>query len=299
MNNRHAYLIMAHSRFDMLQRLIETLDDTRNDIYIHVDKRCGGFVPTRLHAQFSNLIITERISVYWADFSQVEAMMILLKEAVSKGAYRYYHFLSGVDLPIKTQNEIHDFFDSSDCEFIGIVPKQSYYSVRRLKYYHPLTKNSFYRHSKLLKISDRVLEYAQRCMGVNRLVGSELKEQKIYDGWGLWSITESLVQYVLEKETLIRNAFNYSIAADELFLQTLAYNNERFRAKLYNPMDLRKGSQRFIDWERGRPYVWGSSGNWKDDFRLLVESPYMFARKFDDKVAPELVRNIIAHVTQK
>lgn len=29
----HAYLIIAHNEFEVLQKLIEALDDPRNDIY--------------------------------------------------------------------------------------------------------------------------------------------------------------------------------------------------------------------------------------------------------------------------
>lgn len=34
---KHAYLIIAHTNWAQLQKLISVLDDIRNDIYIHVD----------------------------------------------------------------------------------------------------------------------------------------------------------------------------------------------------------------------------------------------------------------------
>lgn len=36
---KHAYLIAAHSQFELLKKLIVLLDDERNDIYIHVDQK--------------------------------------------------------------------------------------------------------------------------------------------------------------------------------------------------------------------------------------------------------------------
>ena len=36
---KHAYLIMAHSDWNMLNTLLELIDDKRNDIYIHIDKK--------------------------------------------------------------------------------------------------------------------------------------------------------------------------------------------------------------------------------------------------------------------
>ena len=33
----HAYLIIAHDQFDLLESLLKCIDDERNDIYIHID----------------------------------------------------------------------------------------------------------------------------------------------------------------------------------------------------------------------------------------------------------------------
>lgn len=39
MNEKHAYLILAHNDPKVLELLVRLLDDSRNDIYIHVDKK--------------------------------------------------------------------------------------------------------------------------------------------------------------------------------------------------------------------------------------------------------------------
>ena len=44
MENRHAYLIMAHGDFKLLKKLLVLLDDMRNDIYIHVDRKVKNFI---------------------------------------------------------------------------------------------------------------------------------------------------------------------------------------------------------------------------------------------------------------
>ena len=43
MKDRHAYLIMTHGNFEILKLQLEMLDDSRNDIYIHVDKKVKNF----------------------------------------------------------------------------------------------------------------------------------------------------------------------------------------------------------------------------------------------------------------
>lgn len=46
------------------------------------------------------------------NFSQIECEYRLLERATPQ-KYMYYHMMSGVDLPLKTQGEIHQFFDEN------------------------------------------------------------------------------------------------------------------------------------------------------------------------------------------
>ena len=50
---KHAYLIIAHHEFDILNKLIQAIDDERNDIFIHFDKKVRN-CPS-LTAHYSNL----------------------------------------------------------------------------------------------------------------------------------------------------------------------------------------------------------------------------------------------------
>lgn len=43
MEKKHAYLIIAHNDFDILEKLLVLLDDDRNDIFIHIDKKVKSF----------------------------------------------------------------------------------------------------------------------------------------------------------------------------------------------------------------------------------------------------------------
>lgn len=36
----HAYLVAAHHQMQLLQILLHLIDDERNEIYLHVDKKC-------------------------------------------------------------------------------------------------------------------------------------------------------------------------------------------------------------------------------------------------------------------
>lgn len=36
---KHAYLIIAHDNWKILEKLLILLDDKRNDIYLHIDRK--------------------------------------------------------------------------------------------------------------------------------------------------------------------------------------------------------------------------------------------------------------------
>lgn len=92
------------------------LDDGRNDIYLHIDKKVvlGPLEQDLFRLAKARLFVLEqRLDVRWGDISVVKAELLLLETASMKGPYDYYHLLSGVDLPIKSQDYIHRFFEKN------------------------------------------------------------------------------------------------------------------------------------------------------------------------------------------
>ena len=95
---KHAFLIIAHNEYPVLEVLLSMLDDERNDIYLHIDKRA-----TELFQQIKKVkmqkagfyLIENPIKVYWGDISQVQVEYLLFETALSHGPYAYYHLLSG------------------------------------------------------------------------------------------------------------------------------------------------------------------------------------------------------------
>ncbi len=39
--SKHAYLVMAHNDWSLLSKLLRCIDDPRNDIFIHIDKKAS------------------------------------------------------------------------------------------------------------------------------------------------------------------------------------------------------------------------------------------------------------------
>lgn len=48
---KHAYLIIAHHEFEILKKLVQAIDDERNDIYIHFDKKMFPIQTSKLNMQ--------------------------------------------------------------------------------------------------------------------------------------------------------------------------------------------------------------------------------------------------------
>ena len=272
---KHAYLIMAHNQFDLLCKLIRELDDERNDIYIHIDKKAGTIDEKRFRecAQRSNVFFTDRISVTWGGESLIECELLLFKTAAERG-YQYYHLISGVDFPIKTQKEIHNFFEqNAGKEFIEYWNRKEQEYLYRIKYYYPLQEKigtyTYDIKTLILRVESKLLILKQKLMREDRLKGKDT-EVKIGSNWV--SVTDRFVKYLLKNEIAINEMFKQGVAADELFIQTLCWNSD-FKKDIYagNPI-------RLIDWKRGNPYTWTET-----DLDEIKKSDCLFVRKITNQ----------------
>ena len=284
---KHAYLIIAHTQPELLKKLLKKLDDERNDIYLHIDSKAKDYPLDEIAAvvKKSKCIFTERTDVKWGSYSQIHCEMLLLKEAV-KEEHAYYHLLSGMDLPIKSQEEIHSFFETyAGLEFVDEdLPQISEAALSRVKYVH-----KFYgKAGSVADVLGALSSKGQKLLGVDKTKKYEgIVFQK---GRNWFSITHGLAKRVVEKENWIKEVFAQSVCGDELFLQTVARNSE-FAEKICNPNTMPEvPDTRYIDWERGsnnNPYIFKAS-----DYEELMEAKSLFARKFDLNIDKEIVEKL-------
>lgn len=272
---KHAYLIIAHNNLRILNILLELIDDPRNDIYLLIDKK-SKLKNTDLYiCKQSNLFrLKPIINIRWGHFSQIEAELYLLKEANRKENYAYYHLLSGSDLPLHTQDEIHNFFiEHNGTEFIGFASGEENEQDcnRKVMLYHFFPH---YRRSKRFKkfFLRTLSKISEVC--VNAILK---RKREIYfkKGCNWFSITNDCCKYILSKEKFIRKRFRYTLCADEIFLQSLVFNSEIYNKCMMSSEYI--GSMREIDWNRGRPYTWTIN-----DKEQLDKSHKLFARKFSE-----------------
>lgn len=278
---KHAYLIIAHHEYPILQILLSMLDEGDNDVYLHVDKRSKS-LRQKLDAfkmQKARLFVLEQpIKVYWGDISQVKVEYLLFETALANGPYAYYHLLSGTDLPIQRQAYIHDFCrQHAGKEFVGFWLSASHQRDlnRKVHRYYLFTQHLKDRHTNRF-----IHSLTSFCRNMVLIVQKATRYRKPSDlefrkGPNWVSITNDFCVYLIEHKESVLKHFRFTLCADEIFLQSVLWNSP-FRGNIYNLEDTNKGSMRMIDWERGNPYVWRN-----EDFDELVQSDKLFARKFN------------------
>ena len=274
---KHAYLILAHGSFDLLRLLISRLDDVRNDIFVHLDKKVK--ILPELHAEHAGLYFTEeRVDVRWGDWTVVEAEYVLFAAAVARGPYQYYHLLSGVDLPVKSQDYIHDFCDTHQgTEFIGYTLTEITPEVlRKVQRWHLFPKN--FKNSSIVKRALRAAYIrVQEILGIYRNRDVDFKK-----GSQWVSVTDAMARHFLAHRAWAQKVFSHSFCADEMVMQTLAWQAP-FREKLYNTQDDGAGCLRAIGWKDGQIVDWTP-----EDLPSLRASEALFARKFRNEDVAEL-----------
>lgn len=100
--------------------------------------------------------------------------------------------------------------------------------------------------------------------------------------------------FLVSNEKWVKKEFRFSKCCDELFLQTVLMNSpyaQNLSCTVFQ--NDYKSCQRYIDWNRGNPYVFR-----ENDFEELISSGYLFARKFDSKVDSEIINKIVAYVKE-
>lgn len=293
---------MAHKNTYVLERLLEQLDYENNDIYIHVDYKCTDFDWTKYKKIVSKsqlFEIKKRIDVSWGSYSQIEAEMELLTESYFNRNYRYYHLMSGQDLALKPQREIHNFFEANDGSiYLNMVEvseanrvdwnfSNTVYgrvSVKRIFLDRASLSSNIGR--KILGLVDRFYAYIQAKFLMRDLVRSK----NICLGYGSnwFSLPENAVKCVLDNRHKIEYYFKDSRCADELFIQSILKENK---------LTVVNDNLRMIDWKRGdnaHPYVWH-----KEDLTQLSKTEKLFARKFDENIDKEIINKISDMVLRK
>lgn len=275
---KHAYLIIAHQDVKMLMFLLEAIDDERNDIFLHIDTKSPQLYAeiSKYKLHHSQMHVYSQFNVMWGDISQALLELFLFENAANMGQYSYYHLLSGLDYPLKSQDYIHKFCkDNYGKQFIGFDKnKESWTQRYQYKWFftkHYKDKNLFKR--AFFRTLTRCACFIQHIVGYKR----DLGYTEIMKGCNWLSLTDKFIEYLLSQKEIVTSRFRHILAVDEIFIQTILWNSP-FKNDIYDLNDEYKSCMREIDWERGTPYEWQI-----EDVNYLLNSEKLFGRKITSK----------------
>lgn len=290
-------MIIAHHRFDFLDRLLGAIEWPHSERYIHVDAKVASLPSLQHRAVFAS----ERIDVKWGGFSQVQATLSLMRTAVANPDHDYFLLLSGVDYPVRPVSELIEFLSGhrEDCinmtEF-GRLGK----SIDRLLV--PFDERGSERctgfHASLLRYKNRLFELLYRVTKLRRRLpeGTALTDFRAGSQW--FALTrktvESILCYVDEHPEYVEFCKRAKIP-DEFFFQSVIHFcglSASCRPNLH-----------YADWQKGPPpYPSEISDIHLEDLKeaCVLEDgygamrPVFFARKFGEASA-----NVLAELDMK
>jgi hypothetical protein len=287
-----AYLILAHNNPKHLQRLIRALASGLSAFFIHIDRKSslGDFS----HLNGENVYVSqERIPVYWGDFSQVEAILILLRMALAEPRrFDYFVLLSGTDYSLQPVSYIESFFESNrGKEFINIVQmpcEAAGKPITRLTTYKPSPGDS-----QIARIMRKLL-ITTGVISVDRDYKSHLRNLAPHGGSTWWALSREVCEYIqsfVDNEPQVVNFFKHTVCPDESFFQTII-GNSPYKARTQRNLT-------YTDWSGGRAnpayltethleFLTATTSITLDD--LYGTGEILFARKFSDETEEIVLR---------
>ena len=276
MFQKHAYCIIAHNEPEILRTLVRALDHPLNDIFIHIDAKADLGLFSDISCRHSRLVFLEkRLSVRWGHPSQIACELLIFEQARQAGHYAYYHLLSGVDLPLKSQEYIHHFLDEEHPGRILVSytdAPDDLQDVRfKTQYHHLFTDRLSKRGYRTIR---NLVIHLEQLIRYRRRYPFEPRK-----GSNWVSLPEDFLDWLLPQKAQILKWFRNTWCTDEVFIQSILAASP-FR-------DRQMDNRREIRFEGAVPHVWT-----EEDKDILLGSEMLFARKFSS-AHPEIIRILV------
>lgn len=281
----YIYAIICHRITNPLIFTVKhLLESDKSKVIIHIDKKTSLknrkeiYSSLGEHKNLRFISVDESIEVRWGHYSQVKVMLLLMEKALEYN-FKYFSLISGDDIPIKSNKQREKFFKKNyteKIEFIGWNPKNN--GEQRLYIDYP--NFSFKKDlSRLKKIKRNIyIKYKSR---FHRKDITHLP--KIYKGSQWFTLTNKAIEYVfhyISENPKYIASFEKSMCADEVFFQTIIFNNAELRKNIHgieSDMEDCEMGGRYIDWTTGPDFPRSLD---ESDINKITESNSIFARKF-------------------
>jgi hypothetical protein len=284
------YLVLAHNSPAHLGRMVQALAADSAAFLVHIDKKADLNI-FRAAAGDAVNFTRERVAVHWGDFSQVEAILVLMREALADTRkFDRFVLLSGTDYPLRSPAYIADFFARHpETQFISMSEMSAASATK------PLTRLSDYVPPPATSALARLVRKVKARLGIRpkqRDYKAVLGDLVPYAGATWWALSrkacEHIEEFVLARPAVL-DFFRNTVCPDEMFFHTII-GNSVFASDLQR-------DRTYTDWAAGGASPAYMSMRHIDHFRTTrsfpVKSLYgggeiLFARKFSED-APEVL----------
>ena len=175
----------------------------------------------------------------------------MLEQAVSGGErYDYYHFISGVDYPLRSQDEIHAYFSScGEQQFVAYdwngIRTGAF--VDRMRFYH-LFANRLGKPGGMSAYTRVVSKLENFLLGIQRKLKVDRIQYDFYKGSAWFSITHTAASAIIAEKKRIVRRYRFTLASDESWLQIFMKESVLTTADYENMVDSEKFFARKFDW---------------------------------------------------
>ena len=169
------------------------------------------------------LIVNDRVDVHWGGFSQVEATLLLMQEAVKK-SFDYVAFISGKDYPVKSNEWLQTKLETGG-EYIHMnkMGTDPYAPLSRYKFYY---YTDHYDRRNKSSIKTKFFLWFQKTL--RRLKISKAIPFQLYTGASWFVLSAACIKFILHEvytKPEIVDFFKSGFCPDESFFQTIIGNS--------------------------------------------------------------------------
>ena len=264
---KHALLIQAHQDISYFIKLAKIQPNV--NFYVHMDAKSRDFPKTDLANLANVVLLSDRVSVRWGGFSQIEATLKLFETAFAHEDNAYFHLLSGEDVVLqpfevieKQWQQRFGFQAMMTCE---IAPQYAYRFIMD----SPHADSNWQR-----QLTGKIITKLQQ--GVAKI---KPYHSPIYFGSQWFSVTRADWEKIVPFTDEYSDFFRHKLVPDEHFFQTL------IAEKLTNQIRLSNDNRRQIIFDKNVNN--GNSPIYLDLLKLerAKFDGYWFARKVKKDVA--------------
>lgn len=210
------------------------------------------------------------------------AILYLCREALKNTDVTYVHIISGEDWPVKSSEEVYEFFEGKDNIYLRFTEIETNKLIHTQKYYAFV---NIINYKKIgWKLFVRGLWFLQKLLNVNRLKRLDFP---LYLGliWG--DIPRGALEYCFDfvrenPEFLV--FLEYGSASEEVFFGSILMQSNYWREKCV------QNNLRYMKWEKRNgsyPAILDES-----DLDEAISGEYMFMRKVRFPISENLIKKI-------